>query len=188
MNPYCGVQKKLSNCADFTSNSAKKKKKGEKCNFPGLSKYFWWVKSSFILHLFMSMLLQVWQRNSKGVTQQYRGAIDNLAVFFHYSIVINTILSDGGSKISPWVDFTESRKYFDPCLYTKLLSCLPCRGSWGNCCSLKRHCAQSRWFCSGCETMFCVFFFLFLVRVYCFVEVVNNPSTQSVLLFLLVKF
>lgn len=25
MNPYCGVQKKLSNCADFTSNSAKKK-------------------------------------------------------------------------------------------------------------------------------------------------------------------
>lgn len=187
MNPYCGVQKKLSNCADFTSNSAKKKR-GEKCNFPGLSKYFWWVKSSFILHLFMSMLLQVWQRNSKGVTQQYRGAIDNLAVFFHYSIVINTILSDGGSKISPWVDFTESRKYFDPCLYTKLLSCLPCRGSWGNCCSLKRHCAQSRWFCSGCETMFCVFFFLFLVRVYCFVEVVNNPSTQSVLLFLLVKF
>lgn len=29
MNPYCGVQKKLSNCADFTSNSAKKKKGGK---------------------------------------------------------------------------------------------------------------------------------------------------------------
>lgn len=33
MNPYCGVQKKLSNCADFTSNSAKKKKGGKSAIF-----------------------------------------------------------------------------------------------------------------------------------------------------------
>lgn len=57
MNPYCGVQKKLSNCADFTSNSAKKKKKGGKVQFSRIIKILLMGKIKFhspFIHVYAS--------------------------------------------------------------------------------------------------------------------------------------
>lgn len=56
MNPYCGVQKKLSNCADFTSNSAKKKK-GGKVQFSRIIKILLMGKIKFhspFIHVYAS--------------------------------------------------------------------------------------------------------------------------------------
>lgn len=55
MNPYCGVQKKLSNCADFTSNSAKIK--GGKVQFSRIIKILLMGKIKFhspFIHVYAS--------------------------------------------------------------------------------------------------------------------------------------
>lgn len=121
----------------------------------------------------------------KVLRQKCRGAIETILVF---SLLFTSYATTGQKRekkkvISstmphfPAVIVNLSlRKHFSPCLYTKLLPCLPCRSDGWNLCSFKPHCAQAGRFCFGCETMFSVV----LLAVYCFIEAVNNPSARSV--------